>query len=297
MYFFFSFMIVFRVLCGEWIESMWDCIFVSGPACIPYFMATVLIGNLVILNLFLAVLLTSFAGMGEGGEEDDEPDKMQIAFGRFGTFKRFIARKIKEFFVGIKNKIVGCFTKRRQNYDEEMAERGRDNPAVDVVSPDKMPKSNLNSASSNFTNHSRRSLADDYDKEKDTILLSYMDKHTIHDDTSIGKGMDVSINYGKFQHTECCSDSIRSVDSGWRRSKKIKDTDSITPEAGFEEESKPMFIDEDEPVEEKVEDPVDEIVVEDCCPASCYVRCPCCLGDADSPVWQLWYKHRLQISR
>ena len=63
-------MIVFRVLCGEWIESMWDCMFVSGPACIPYFMATVLIGNLVILNLFLAVLLTSFAGMGEGGDDD-----------------------------------------------------------------------------------------------------------------------------------------------------------------------------------------------------------------------------------
>ena len=36
-------MIVFRVLCGEWIESMWDCIFVSGKACIPYFMATVLV--------------------------------------------------------------------------------------------------------------------------------------------------------------------------------------------------------------------------------------------------------------
>ena len=62
-----SFMIVFRVLCGEWIESMWDCIFVSGKACIPYFMATVLVGNLVILNLFLALLLSSFSDMG-GGE-------------------------------------------------------------------------------------------------------------------------------------------------------------------------------------------------------------------------------------
>ena len=28
--FFHSFMIVFRVLCGEWIESMWDCIKISG---------------------------------------------------------------------------------------------------------------------------------------------------------------------------------------------------------------------------------------------------------------------------
>ena len=64
--FYSSFMIVFRVLCGEWIESMWDCIFVSGKACIPYFMATVLVGNLVILNLFLALLLSSFSDMGGG---------------------------------------------------------------------------------------------------------------------------------------------------------------------------------------------------------------------------------------
>ena len=59
-----SFMIVFRVLCGEWIESMWDCIYVAGPSCVPYFLATVLVGNLVILNLFLALLLSSFSDMG-----------------------------------------------------------------------------------------------------------------------------------------------------------------------------------------------------------------------------------------
>jgi voltage-gated sodium channel type II alpha len=44
-----SFMIVFRVLCGEWIESMWDCMFVGGEvACVPFFLATVVIGNLVV---------------------------------------------------------------------------------------------------------------------------------------------------------------------------------------------------------------------------------------------------------
>ena len=61
-------MIVFRVLCGEWIESMWDCMYVSGPACVPYFLATVLVANLVILNLFLALLLSSFSDMGGKGE-------------------------------------------------------------------------------------------------------------------------------------------------------------------------------------------------------------------------------------
>ena len=60
----FSFMIVYRVLCGEWIESMWDCIYVASPLCIPYFLAVVLVAGLVILNLFLALLLSSFSDMG-----------------------------------------------------------------------------------------------------------------------------------------------------------------------------------------------------------------------------------------
>ena len=63
--FFHSFMIVFRVLCGEWIESMWDCLFVTqGPLCVPYFLVVVLVAGLVILNLFLALLLSSFSEMG-----------------------------------------------------------------------------------------------------------------------------------------------------------------------------------------------------------------------------------------
>jgi hypothetical protein len=41
-------MIIFRVLCGEWIESMWDCMLVTGGACVPFFLATVVIGNLVV---------------------------------------------------------------------------------------------------------------------------------------------------------------------------------------------------------------------------------------------------------
>lgn len=51
-----SFMIVFRVLCGEWIESMWDCLLVGEPTCIPFFLATVVIGNLVVCTRYIAVI-------------------------------------------------------------------------------------------------------------------------------------------------------------------------------------------------------------------------------------------------
>ncbi|KAI9516597.1 Sodium channel protein type 3 subunit alpha [Dissostichus eleginoides] len=46
--FFHSFLIVFRVLCGEWIETMWDCMEVAGqPLCLLVFMLVMVIGNLV----------------------------------------------------------------------------------------------------------------------------------------------------------------------------------------------------------------------------------------------------------
>lgn len=48
-----SFMIVFRVLCGEWIESMWDCMLVGDVSCIPFFLATVVIGNLVVCITYI----------------------------------------------------------------------------------------------------------------------------------------------------------------------------------------------------------------------------------------------------
>ena len=47
--FFHSFLIVFRVLCGEWIETMWDCMEVDGQSvCLIVFMMVMVIGNLVV---------------------------------------------------------------------------------------------------------------------------------------------------------------------------------------------------------------------------------------------------------
>uniref|UniRef100_A0A3B5MPZ7 Ion transport domain-containing protein n=1 Tax=Xiphophorus couchianus TaxID=32473 RepID=A0A3B5MPZ7_9TELE len=51
--FFHSFLIVFRVLCGEWIETMWDCMEVAGKApCLILYMTVMVIGNLVVHCIF-----------------------------------------------------------------------------------------------------------------------------------------------------------------------------------------------------------------------------------------------------
>ena len=82
-------MIVFRVLCGEWIESMWDCWYVSGPMCIPYFLAVVLIAYLVILNLFVALLLSNFSGVNDGMNDLSIPRLRELAWRRnHATFRK-----------------------------------------------------------------------------------------------------------------------------------------------------------------------------------------------------------------
>ena len=103
-----SFMIVFRVLCGEWIESMWNCMQVAGAACVPFFLATVVIGNLVVLSLFLALLLSSFGASSLSSPSTDSADtkKLQEAFDRFSRAHKWMKRKVISLFTLFKVSIV-----------------------------------------------------------------------------------------------------------------------------------------------------------------------------------------------
>ncbi|CAF3598036.1 unnamed protein product [Adineta steineri] len=97
--FFHAFMIVFRVLCGEWIESMWICLECAGWPCYPFFLFTYVMGNLVVLNLFLALLLASFGSnvLREGGNDDDD-NKIGEAIERIQRLFRFIVNSIVHLF-------------------------------------------------------------------------------------------------------------------------------------------------------------------------------------------------------
>uniref|UniRef100_A0A3B3C8X4 Sodium channel protein n=2 Tax=Oryzias melastigma TaxID=30732 RepID=A0A3B3C8X4_ORYME len=81
--FFHAFLIIFRILCGEWIETMWDCMEVSGQTmCLIVFMMVLVIGNLVVLNLFLALLLSSFSGDNLSASDEEGENNLQIAINR-----------------------------------------------------------------------------------------------------------------------------------------------------------------------------------------------------------------------
>ncbi|XP_063174348.1 sodium channel protein type 3 subunit alpha isoform X25 [Candoia aspera] len=96
--FFHSFLIVFRVLCGEWIETMWDCMEVAGQTmCLIVFMLVMVIGNLVVLNLFLALLLSSFSSDNLAATDDDnEMNNLQIAVARIQKGIDYIKKKLGE---------------------------------------------------------------------------------------------------------------------------------------------------------------------------------------------------------
>ncbi|MBN3306219.1 SCN2A protein, partial [Amia calva] len=98
--FFHSFLIVFRVLCGEWIETMWDCMEVAGQSmCLIVFMMVMVIGNLVVLNLFLALLLSSFSADNLAATDDDsEMNNLQIAVGRIHKGIAFMKATVRDFF-------------------------------------------------------------------------------------------------------------------------------------------------------------------------------------------------------
>uniref|UniRef100_A0AAQ4PM34 Sodium channel protein n=1 Tax=Gasterosteus aculeatus aculeatus TaxID=481459 RepID=A0AAQ4PM34_GASAC len=111
--FFHSFLIVFRVLCGEWIETMWDCMEVAGQGmCLIVFMMVMVIGNLVVLNLFLALLLSSFSADNLAATDDDgEPNNLQISVKRIKTGIAWIKVKMRI--------LVASLLKKPQMEDEQ----------------------------------------------------------------------------------------------------------------------------------------------------------------------------------
>ncbi|CAF3864360.1 unnamed protein product [Rotaria sp. Silwood1] len=103
--FFHAFMIVFRVLCGEWIESMWICLECAGWPCIPFFLLTFVVGNLVAtFNGWLEIM----ADATDAKEIDAQPEYeinvysliyfvLFIIFGSFLTLNLFVGVVIDNF--------------------------------------------------------------------------------------------------------------------------------------------------------------------------------------------------------
>uniref|UniRef100_G1P525 Sodium channel protein n=1 Tax=Myotis lucifugus TaxID=59463 RepID=G1P525_MYOLU len=98
--FYHSFLVVFRILCGEWIENMWECMMEANKyLCIVVFLLIMVIGKLVVLNLFIALLLNSFSNEERDGnlEGESRKTKVQLALDRFHRAFRFVIHTLQQF--------------------------------------------------------------------------------------------------------------------------------------------------------------------------------------------------------
>ncbi|XP_014328997.1 sodium channel protein type 4 subunit alpha-like isoform X2 [Xiphophorus maculatus] len=89
-----SFLLVFRVLSGEWIECMWDCMKISNKGlCVIYYMAVVLIGNILVLNLFLHLFLSPFCTNKPGSAAGQGPNKRHAGSWILESFRALTGKR------------------------------------------------------------------------------------------------------------------------------------------------------------------------------------------------------------
>ncbi|XP_030624398.1 sodium channel, voltage gated, type VIII, alpha subunit a isoform X4 [Chanos chanos] len=264
--FFHSFLIVFRVLCGEWIETMWDCMEVAGQAmCLIVFMMVMVIGNLVVLNLFLALLLSSFSADNLAATDDDgEMNNLQISVIRIKKGIAWVKSKVRQ--------LVSIILRRK---------------VMDEAKPlDDMYDKKLNC----IANHTGVDINRELDYQKNgngttSGIGSSVGKYMIDEDhmsfihnPNLTVCVPIAVGESDFENLNTEDFSSESEAEG---SKDVSLDDSSSSE-GSTIDIKPEV--EDVVVVEAVEEYVDP---EPCWTEACVARYKCC----DVPITEGWGKH------
>ncbi|RXN11726.1 sodium channel type 8 subunit alpha-like isoform X1 [Labeo rohita] len=261
--FFHSFLIVFRVLCGEWIETMWDCMEVAGQAmCLIVFMMVMVIGNLVVLNLFLALLLSSFSADNLAAPDDDgEMNNLQIAVIRIKKGIAWVKARVRE--------LVNIILRRK---------------VTDEAKPlDDMYDRKLNC----IANHTGVDISRDLDYQKNgngttSGIGSSVGKYMIDDDhmsfihnPNLTVCVPIAVGESDFENLNTEDFSSESEAEG------SKELDEISSSEGSTIDIKPEV--EEAVVVEAVEEYLDP---EPCWTEACIARYKCC----DVPITEGWGK-------
>ncbi|KAL0271720.1 UNVERIFIED_CONTAM: hypothetical protein PYX00_008718 [Menopon gallinae] len=318
-----SFMIVFRVLCGEWIESMWDCMWVGDWSCIPFFLATVVIGNLVVLNLFLALLLSNFGSSSlSAPTADNDTNKIAEAFNRIARFNSWVKRSILNFLKMLRAKISnqiadqtghpgnGCGN---LSWKQDGLERDTELVMGDEILADgigfpekKSPKDQLEVAIGDgmeFTIHGdleeKLKLALNNSNIIGNSFTRFRPDSRIESESLTNRDEDTYSNksYGshkkRIYKNESHKGSMDTLDGEEKRdtSKEDLEVEGEMDEEGEEEDGIP---EEDIIIDANTEDVLIQDSPSDCCPDNCYKRFPFLAGDDDAPFWQGWANLRLK---
>ncbi|XP_046749979.1 sodium channel protein para isoform X10 [Diprion similis] len=306
-----SFMIVFRVLCGEWIESMWDCMLVGDVSCIPFFLATVVIGNLVVLNLFLALLLSNFGSSNlSAPTADNDTNKIAEAIDRIARFIQWVKRSLFNLFKMMRAKFTNQISDQApdgidRDGDLDLADGELDgyrdkknakdlNNQLEVAIGDGMEftihgdlKNKLKKGKLCMNN--TKAIGNSINHHDNRMEHEYMNHH--EEDTISHK------SYGSHNNRPFKDESHKgSVDSLDGEEKKDASKEDLDQEGSL------LDLEEDgEEGEEELhgiiqtdEELIDADYPADCCPDNCYKKFPFLAGDDDAPFWQGWANLRLK---
>ncbi|XP_046749981.1 sodium channel protein para isoform X12 [Diprion similis] len=302
-----SFMIVFRVLCGEWIESMWDCMLVGDVSCIPFFLATVVIGNLVVLNLFLALLLSNFGSSNlSAPTADNDTNKIAEAIDRIARFIQWVKRSLFNLFKMMRAKFTNQISDQApdgidRDGDLDLADGELDgyrdkknakdlNNQLEVAIGDGMEftihgdlKNKLKKGKLCMNN--TKAIGNSINHHDNRMEHEYMNHH--EEDTISHKSYG-SHNNRPFKD-ESHKGSVDSLDGEEKKDASKEDLDQEDLEEDGEEGEEELhgIIQTDEEL-------IDADYPADCCPDNCYKKFPFLAGDDDAPFWQGWANLRLK---
>ncbi|NXM10107.1 SCN5A protein, partial [Ploceus nigricollis] len=305
---FHSFLVIFRILCGEWIETMWDCMVVAEPSlCLVVFLLVMVIGNLVVLNLFIALLLSSFSADSlQTTEDDGEMNNLRIAVARIRKGFHFVksvtwdacCRKLRQIKKVHKKKIkltaqnsLGLKSEEpkscKENYNNEWIEKNRDkcpgfddfvrNPNVFVC----VPIAEAENTSEGFEDDDKLSTFTDTEcsKQDENHLRQRGDRAKNSGSSSRGSGFsseEFSVLYlGKDRKGELSSPEEKELDSVC--SSEVSTVDLTNPEDVLKQI--PEFSE-------------DFKTPEQCFPEGCARYFHCCLGSAAKFGGETWWNLR-----
>ncbi|XP_041434488.1 sodium channel protein type 4 subunit alpha isoform X4 [Xenopus laevis] len=262
--FFHSFLIVFRILCGEWIETMWDCMEVAGQAmCLVVFMMVMVIGNLVVLNLFLALLLSSFSADNLSASDDDgEMNNLQIALGRITRGIDFV----KKTFFSI------LHFKRKPKTEQKEEDPNKENIALNQTEPE--PKTELEPKT-------EPPLIDGVTK-KERYFLDEFDHVNFINNPNICIEVPIASEESDFEIPD--TDEFSTQSEVEEHKQKYGDGSSMCSTADYKP---PEPKEEEEALEEKEEEGPEECFTE-----GCVRRFPCLYVDITTEKGKIWWNIR-----
>uniref|UniRef100_A0A452ESP3 Sodium channel protein n=1 Tax=Capra hircus TaxID=9925 RepID=A0A452ESP3_CAPHI len=312
--FFHAFLIIFRILCGEWIETMWDCMEVSGQSlCLLVFLLVMVIGNLVVLNLFLALLLSSFSADNlTAPDEDGEMNNLQLALARIQRGLRFIKRTTWDFCCGL--------LQRPPQKPAALASQGQPPGCIATSSPSPPPESEKAPPArkeTRFEEGQRPGQGAPGDAEPVCVPIAVAESDTDDPEEDEENSLSTEEESSKKQESQPASGSPEALpelrvwsqvsettSSGAEASEAQADLQrqrraeapapgcSELPEDSYSEGSTADMTNTADLLEqipdlgEDVKDP------EDCFTEGCVRRCPCCSADTTQAPGKVWWRLR-----